>query len=51
MAEVTDNTKMVSEGYSREERETTVNYDYVAKQWTGLFICTFSYYENDKAIR
>ncbi|HGO2073959.1 hypothetical protein [Staphylococcus aureus] len=48
MAEVTDNTKVVSEGYSRE---TTVNYDYVAKQRTGLFICTFSYYENDKAIR
>ncbi|MBG3195539.1 hypothetical protein I4654_03510 [Staphylococcus aureus] len=33
MARITKETKTVSDGYSREDRETTLNYDYENQEW------------------
>lgn len=33
MARITKETKTVSDGYSKEDRETTLNYDYENQEW------------------
>ncbi len=42
MARITKETKTLSDGYSREGRETTLNYDY--ENMDCILIGTYTYY-------
>ncbi|CAC6004625.1 TPA: hypothetical protein O6C60_002872 [Staphylococcus aureus] len=42
MARITKETKTVSDGYSKEDRETTLNYDYENQEWIAYSSCSRS---------